>query len=272
MLWIMAMADHGDFDRAEHQAARLTDPKARASAWAAVTEGAVAAAELDRAERALSRVADPALEWRPRLDLIRAALAAGLPERARAVARKADDLRDRAAAVLLVARDTRDGDLLDEAEQLVEAFTDPIDTMSGLLRMIAVTADWGDRARTRDLIGRLAAVAPPAEEDLKAGFRLVAGQARRVVRLCSTRIRSLTEVAEETSGAGTFIGERRYETAISVVPARYFGPPTKDLSPEEALLKELTEDDWAHVVEDLVDRCPEAYPAIIAELDALAAD
>ncbi|MDQ7805410.1 hypothetical protein Q5425_16810 [Amycolatopsis sp. A133] len=42
------------------------------------------------------------------------------------------------------------------------------------------------------------------------------------------------------------------------------------MSPERALAKQLVEHDWAYVVEDLVDRCPEAYPAIIAELDVLA--
>ncbi|MET8851481.1 hypothetical protein [Amycolatopsis sp. NPDC004625] len=271
VLWIRTMADHGDFGRAESQAALLTDSPARASAWAAIAEGAVAAGELDRAERALTRVADPALEWRPRLDLIRAALAAKLPERARAIARQPADLRDRAGALLLVARDTRDGDLLDEAGQLVEAFADPLDVMRGLLGMIAVTAGWGDRVRTRDLIGRLAAVAPPPEEDLKAEARLLAGQARRVLKLCSTRIRSLTEVSQETSGTGAFLGERRYDTATSAVPTPFFGPRTHGLPPGEALLKQLTEGDWAYVVEELTDRCPEAYPAIVAELDALTA-
>ncbi|WP_103353461.1 hypothetical protein [Amycolatopsis sp. CA-128772] len=272
VLWIRTMADHGDFDRAERQAARLQDPTARASAWAVITEGAVAAGELDRAESALSRVADPAFEWRPRLDLIRAALAAGLPERARAVALKAHHPRDRAAAVLRVARETRDTDLLDEAGQLVAAFADPLDTMSGLLRMIAVTAGWGDRARTRNLIGRLEAVPQPVEEDLGPESGPVVKKARRVLELFSTRVRSLTEVGHEASGAGTLLGERRHNTATFEAPARYFGRRTRGLSPEEALLKELTEDDWAYVVEDLVDRCPEAYPAIVAELDALTAD
>ncbi|MDQ7805409.1 hypothetical protein Q5425_16805 [Amycolatopsis sp. A133] len=155
VLWIRTMADHEDFDRAERQAALLTDPTARASAWAAITEGAVAAGELDRAERTLARVADPALEWRPRLDVLRALLAAGLPERARAVARNAADPPDRVNAVLLVAKQTRDGDLLDEAGRLAEAQPDPVEAMNGLLEVVAVAADRGDRDRTTALIDRL---------------------------------------------------------------------------------------------------------------------
>ncbi|WP_103335828.1 hypothetical protein [Amycolatopsis sp. CA-126428] len=271
VLWIMAMADHGDFDRAEHQTARMTDSRARAAAWAAITEGAVAAGELDRAEQALSRIADPALQLRPRLDVIRAALSAGLPERARAVARNAEDPRDRASAVLLVAQETRDGELLSEAGRLVGALAEADETMNGLLGMVAVTAGWGDRARTLALLGRLRGVAQAIEKDLDGDSKLLAGQVERVLKLCSTRIRSLTQVSRDASTWTSITEDRRYETATFVVPGRFPMIDTQGLSPVQALAKQLTEDDWAYVAEKLVDRCPDAYPAIIAELDKLVA-
>jgi hypothetical protein len=168
-----------------------------------------------------------------------------------------------------VARETRDTNLLEEAGQLVEALADPLETMSGLLGMVAVTAGWGDRARTHDLLGRLEVVARAIEENLGGESKPVAGKVRQVLKLCSTRIRSLTEVSQSASDTGTILRDLRYDTPSSGLPGRFHGPRTHGLPPEQALLKELTEGDWAYVVEDLVDRCPDAYPAIIAELDAL---
>jgi hypothetical protein len=271
VLWVRTLADHGDFARAESQAFLLTDHTARAAAWAAITEGAVAAGRLDRAERALASVADPALEWRPRLDVIRAALAAGRPDRATAVARKADARRDRVSAILLVARETRDGDLLDEAGRLVETLPEPPEVMSGLLEMVEVTAGWGDRARTLELIDRLRPLAQAISEDGDDSAPATR-RAERVLELCSTRIRSLTEVGKEASTLAASVTDSPSRRATAVVPRQFPEIDTRGLSADETLVRRLAERDWAYVVEDLVDRCPEAYPAIIAELDLLALD
>ncbi|WP_206784722.1 hypothetical protein [Amycolatopsis sp. MtRt-6] len=270
VLWVRTMADHEDFDRAERQAALLTDATARASAWAAITEGAVTAGDLDRAERALSRIADPGLEWRPRQDVIRALLAAGLPDRARAVARNADDPRERAHAVLLVAKLTHDGALLDEAQRLAEAQFAPLEAMTYLEELIAVVADWGDRDRTIALIDRLRPLAQAISEDPDDASAPGATEVQRVLKLCSGRIRSLTDVGQHVSTWGTIMRHWARTTATSAVPGRFPMPDTRGLSPARAVAKQLAEHDWAYVVEDLVDICPDAYPAIIAELDKLA--
>lgn len=271
VLWVRTMADHEDFDRAERQAALLTDATAQASAWAAITEGAVAAGDINRAERALSRIADPTLEWRPRQDVIRALLAADLPERARAVARNADDPRNRASAVLLVAKQTRDGALLDEARRLAEAQPDPVEAMNDLERVIAVAADWGDRGRTIALLDRLRTLAQtlgrgPADSSPSAVRRV-----EQVLELCSGRIRSLTGLGLEIPSSSARADDQTRKTATSAVPGVFPTTDTQGLPPEQAVAKRLVEHDWAYVVEQLVDLCPDAYPAIIAELDKLAA-
>jgi hypothetical protein len=81
----------------------------------------------------------------------------------------------------------------------------------------------------------------------------------------------LTQVSRDASACTSITKDWRYETAAFAVPGRFPMTDTQGLSPVQALAKQLTEDDWAYVVEKLVDRCPDAYPAIIAELDKLVA-
>ncbi|MET8853404.1 hypothetical protein [Amycolatopsis sp. NPDC004625] len=269
VLWIRTMADREDFDRAEALAAQLTDQMARSSAWAAITEGALAANQLDRAERALSSVTDPALQRRPRLDVLRAALAAGQPALAKSIATNADDRLDRASALLLVARDTRDGDLFDEVGDLVDVLDEPLDTMSGLLGMVEVAAGWGDRDRTAATLHHLLPLAQAIRENLADESRSMS-RVDNVLKLCAARIRSLTEVGEEASRLRKSAVDYDRKTATSAVPGRFPMTSTAGLSPDAALARQLVEHDWAYVVEELLERDPDAYSAIIAELDVLA--
>lgn len=271
VMWIRTMADFEDFDRAEAHARLLVDCTARSAAWAAIAEGAVAAQSLDRAENALAAIDDASLRRRPRLDLIRAALAAREPAAARVIAKKTEDIEDRATALLLVARDTRNADVLDEVDQLIESSPEPDKQMNMLLEMVEVTAALGDRARTRGLLDRLGPIAKvviDADRDDRGLHRRWAGD---VMDLCAARMRTMTEVIEAVLATRRFDLARPTDRLMSMVPTRFPMTTTKGLTQDRALAQQLVEHDWGYVVAELVELCPAAYPAIVAEVDRLAA-
>jgi hypothetical protein len=84
-------------------------------------------------------------------------------------------------------------------------------------------------------------------------------------------IRSLTEISKEASRLRKPAVDDDRKTATSAVPGRFPMTNTSALPHDSASARQLVEHDWAYVVEELVERHPDAYSAIIAELDMLAA-
>jgi hypothetical protein len=71
-------------------------------------------------------------------------------------------------------------------------------------------------------------------------------------------------------GARNFYDDHHSNFLNKVLPVRTTGFDTRHLSPDDALSAQLTREDWYYVAEQVVERDPEAYGAITAELDAIA--
>ncbi|KAA5837198.1 hypothetical protein F1721_05190 [Saccharopolyspora hirsuta] len=270
LLWIKTVADFQDFDRAEALARSLQDSSARSAAWAVIAEGALAAEDLNRAETALAAVDQAPLQRRARLDLIRGVLSAGNIGRAVAIARKADVLTHRAAALTLIAQETRDNDLLDEVEQIIESIPAGMDRMKILLTLVESTAKLHLRKRTMRLIGHLRKAAQAvidSPDDSQSDTR----KAQKVAKLCSTRPRTLTEIAETASYLQNdhFFWSNQ-DILGKIVPAQQFSIKGINPSKNKNLTYQLSQNDWHYVVEELTEAHPDAYHAITFELDQLA--
>jgi hypothetical protein len=270
VLWIRTMADCRDFDRAEEYARSLSDREARSAAWAVIVEGALAAESLDRAEQALASIEEPIFQDRVRLDLVHARAASGAVAEAIALARQAHDLVHQGEALVCVARETDDGELLDEAERLAVMAGASGEQLYILLMVLEVAATWRDRVRVvhaMDVLQTIAQKVVGRPDDVEFPDRTVA---RRAIELCSTRPRTLTELVMRVRGARNFYDDHHSNFLNKVLPVRTTGFDTRHLSPDDALSAQLTREDWYYVAEQVVERDPEAYGAITAELDAIA--
>ncbi len=213
--WIRTVTDVRDFDRAERLANSFADPTARAAAWATIAEGALAAAELDLAERALLLISEVDLQRRPRTDLIGARLSTGKPGRAVELARSAPDALDRVSALVMVARSTRNSDLLAEAERVIDQLKPGEDQVNMMLVLIEATATLQLRDRVASQLGHLRRIA----QDACDGSRLA--DTDLVAAYAKARMRTMTEVAERAlrlHGGPVFT----HDPLAAVVPAASF--------------------------------------------------
>lgn len=270
VLWIRTMAYAGDFDRAERHTRDLLDPSARSTAWAVIAEGAVTAGLLDRAEQALSCINDPTFQPQPLMDLVHALAVAGEAHRAIGIARGAAKPVIRAEALALIARETHRSDLLDEVEHLVGTFSSLGDQMRVLLVVVEAAACERDRTRAMRAIGLVRSVAQAIVDAPDQYDYPEKSVAATVIRLYSARIRTLAKVAAAARYAqhGYMIGSS--DVVDEVLPVRTTAFNTQDLTPDQALAAQLSTEDWYHVVDQLVERCPETYLAITTELDTIA--
>jgi tetratricopeptide (TPR) repeat protein len=268
LLWVRAMGDAKDFDRAQRLAASFHDETASSAAWALIAEAALAAGELKRAEAALATVNDVAHQRRPRLELIRSLLASDLNAHAENIAHTAPDPVHRVHGLLLIVQHTGEARLLDDAEQTALCLDDPAERMRTLLAIIETAAQLHLRTRTAALLETLRPLAQTLTESDE--HNTSAMQARDVFKLCTSPVRTLTEVAEAAAirklePISLFRGHDDLLSDLVPAPKNETRAPRRNAS----LAQRLSLMDWCYVVNELVATCPETYSAITAELDAL---
>ncbi|WP_338596700.1 hypothetical protein [Saccharopolyspora sp. SCSIO 74807] len=270
LLWIRAMGDADDLDRAERWAASFHDDQARSAAWALIAEAALAAGQLKRADQALTEVADPALQRRARLDVIRGLVIHGQSTRAVTLARGAADPAHRVRAILVIAEHGPDSNLLDEAADSAELVDDPDERMRALLAIIETSARLYLRDRTSRLLARLRTWAEEIAESEQG--RQDPMRTRDILRVCRLPMRTLTEIAEAAAllkhkPASLF--QAHQDLLLTLVPADRSRFDTTAPPRNADLAVRLCRQDWCYAVDELLTRFPEAYSAITAELDAL---
>ncbi len=271
--WVQAMVDFGDLDHAERAAAGFADATARSAAWAVIVEGAVRRGALDLAERALAAVEDEALRRCPRLDLIRGRLAEGDHARAADLAGAAPDPEHAADALAVVAADSRLPEHLALARRAVDAVPEPHVQRRILLDLLEAAASSGRRTAVEDLVGDLDRVTQEGLTRLETPS--LRRGAARFLGLRRFSLRSLREIVETIDSHRRVSMSPTVSLNVSkrVVPVE---PParrtdTAGLPADQVLAVELVERDWHYVLDDLLDRHPEIYPVILAEVDKLSA-
>ncbi|RKT87240.1 hypothetical protein SAMN05421805_102347 [Saccharopolyspora antimicrobica] len=268
LLWIRAMADAEDFERAERFAASFQDETASSAAWALISEAALAVGELERAEAALAAVHDVAHQRRARLELVSSLIAHDQSAHAENVALAAPDLVHRARCLLLIVQRTGEARLLDDAEQAALGINDPASRMRTLLAVIETSARLHLRTRTIALLETLRPLAQTLSESTDE--KLSTMRARDAYKLCTSPVRTLTEVAElaaaqELDPTNLFLPKSDFISSLIPAPRSEAGDRRKETS----LARRLTRTDWCYVIDELIATCPETYPAITAEIDRL---
>lgn len=262
--WLRVMTDFNEFERAERLAFAFPGDEVRSAGLATLTEGLVAAGEVEWAERTLDAITDPNRQRRPRLELVRALLASHDDERAVALARAAAAPDHRAATLGIIATMTRSPALLDEIAMIAQETEDPDTRLKIFLRALAVAADLGDRSRATGFWRRAMDTIPndtakPSHQNrgylsLPAGF--------------PTRVRTLTEISE------VITRYYRLKFEDDLLPVDVAGPSSlwfrgKDLPKRVRLARELATHNWFDVIEDLMEVEPTAFWALVSELDRL---
>ena len=156
----------------------------------------------------------------------------------------------------MVAQTTRNHDLLTEAEQMIAQVGPSVQRVDMMLGLIEATAT----LRLRD---RVTAQREHLRRIVQNSFDSQDPATSVVTRFVTARIRTMTEVAEHAA----VLRDRplvTHDPIAAVVPAPF---PSRHDRPLEDRLGSL---DWTYTVEELVTLCPEAYPAILGELDAIA--
>jgi hypothetical protein len=148
----------------------------------------------DRVHRfraAFDHITNPALQQRPRLEMVRVLLASGEQHEAVKLARTADVIRHRAAALDFIAGATRDRAVLGEVIALATDTTE-LDEQATILRAaLQTTGDLGDRAAAELLLRRVHLVQSQLSAEAKR-----TGDHAKTVHL-PQHLRTLTEVAEK---------------------------------------------------------------------------
>ncbi|UQS26629.1 hypothetical protein L1857_29405 [Amycolatopsis thermalba] len=163
--WVRTVADMGDFERAEKLVRSFQDGAARSAGWALIAEAALVNDDLELAEHALGLVEYSSMQRRARLDLIRAHLAAGVVTHATVLARRADDLSQRIDALLVVAREGRSSELIEEIVREIASLGQPARRMKQMARLLGVTAELRDRERVRALSEEIRCIAAAVVAD-----------------------------------------------------------------------------------------------------------
>ena len=296
--WIQTMADFRDFDRAERAARSLRDQAARSAAWAAIAEAAVVADDLDRAENAIGRVEQAAAQRRPREEFVRTATARGEHDRAESVALGIANPLHRVHVLLIVVRSTGRSDLFDQVREVVETLPDPKDRFDGSMSLLRTAVGLADRARAASLLdvvhhlvetsGDVDIRRPriPELTDLERSLESAGldpasfdtnDMRRRRRRLSGsifkaqmpTRLRTLVELAKCLDRMSVLDGFDIDDDVLSTPSAIDPFAPVGTVHRGD-LARELASQDWRHHVEELVALRPDAYSAIVEELDALA--
>lgn len=140
--------------------------------------------------------------------------------------------------------------------------------MRALLAITETAAELHLRGRTVALLETLRPIAQAITESEENNTATM--QARDVLTLCTSPVRTLTEVAETAAvrKLDPLSGLRWHnDFLVKLVPAprNENGTRMKDAS----LAQRLTLMEWHYVVDELVARSPEAYAAITTELDEL---
>ncbi|WP_157529573.1 hypothetical protein [Nocardia sp. NRRL S-836] len=260
--WIDVMADFRDFDRAEAEVRPLQDAEIRSAAWERLAETIATTGDARRFEAALAQVTRPSQQRRPRMEMIRMLLAGGEEGEAVRLARAAEVISQRAAALDFIAEANRDRALLDEVIALAAKSTN-LDEQATILRSaLRTAADLGDRTTADLLLDRLRTV----QDQMSAEARRAGDHARTVY--LPRRLNTLTELAERLA--------RGYDPDLwdAEAPMVRFGAPplfagSSGLPFRARLAKAFTIGSWLDVVDRAVDEDPDVYAAITDELDRL---
>ncbi|GAA0259148.1 hypothetical protein GCM10010492_70170 [Saccharothrix mutabilis subsp. mutabilis] len=259
--WIDVMVDFGDVDRAEPLVRSLQDAEIRAAAWERVAEGIASTGDLHRFADALNQITRPALQRRPRLEMIRVLLARGDDDQAVGLARSATVTMHRAAALTFIAERTGSKNLLDEAIGLATDTDDIGNQAMILLPALRAAANMADLTTTEHLLQRLNTIGKQLSDQPKpAALHAV------TVPYLPDRVRTLTEIAERVE---RFFDPERSNEQTPIV--RTGAPPlwagSSPLPFRRQLARALTIGNWLDIVDRVVKVEPNAYPAVIAELD-----
>ncbi|GAB2958650.1 hypothetical protein GCM10027184_02000 [Saccharothrix stipae] len=265
VLWIRTMVDVGDVERAERLAGSLGDETARSASWAAIAEGTAGRGMLDVAAHALERVSVPALQRRARLELIRRLAVVGDVDQATSIARAAAHDAHRAVALGLVAQAFRENALLDDAACIAASLTDPLERLDTVLHLLMFAARLADDERATALTAQAHAVAQAIEDS--TDDRTSTLGARQVARLLPARVRTATELEEALEQITPRTAGLSDDDIANVVPVRDMFRSHLVPVPERTLAWRLTTEDWRYHVEEVVGLRPDAYAAVVAELD-----
>ncbi|ONI92320.1 hypothetical protein ALI22I_04465 [Saccharothrix sp. ALI-22-I] len=261
--WVQVMADFAEFDRAERLVRSFSTEEVRSAGSSIITEGLAVNGAIDRAEQTLHTIADPRLQRRPRLELIRILLAQAQDNRATQLARTAETSNDRAAALTFIATTARKADLLDEVVGVADNIAELEARIKILLSALRAAADLGDRPRVTALWHHIRTV--------------VGHTGRRPVRIDGSRrlfmplpdpLRTLTEIAESVDR------EPRFPNYDNTPAGPVAGPGAlwlqeNSLPEHKKLAHNLATHDWFDLVDELVEVEPDAFRAILLELDRL---
>ncbi|MBM7776534.1 hypothetical protein JOD54_006738 [Actinokineospora baliensis] len=260
--WIGIMADFGDLDRAEPVAHSLRDSEIRAAAWERLAEAIATTGNLHRFESALTEITRPSRQRRPRMEMIRVLLARGDEDDALRLARSASVTTQQATALDFIARVTRRRELLDEVIALATS-PDLAEQRFILLHALRTAAEFGDRTAADLLFRRLHTI----HDQLKSIAKQTDGHAGYLP--LPKHMRTLTELAEMIESS--LKPEVKDETA----PILWGGAPPLFSGSEynvpfrTRLAQALAIGSWLDVVDRVVDEDPDAYAAIVTELDRL---
>ncbi|MGM1061963.1 hypothetical protein [Saccharothrix sp. Mg75] len=284
VLWIKTAVDVGDVARAIRHTAALEDETARSAAWTAIAEGAMAVDSLNSAIHALELIEVPWMQRRVRLDLIRKLTSTGDPGQAESIARTTPDEVHRVQALALAAVVLRKPELLDEAVELAVYPPGNDEDLATWLNLLEYAAELGDTRRVNDLAKRIRDAAQALTEEVEATetrtssiasitHSLLSGRIRKITKLIdllSGRIRTMTELIDEIRSVRAFFLRTPEPAYTSIIP-EIDGLRLQLIPMEDRTLSwELTVQDWRYHVEELVELRPDAYSAIVEELDALA--
>jgi hypothetical protein len=261
--WVGVLVDCGEFDRAEQVVRSFPTDDIRSAGLATIAEGLLAAGAVNRAEQTVHAITDPRRQRRPRLELLRVLLARGQDARALDLARSAAILEHRAAALTFLAGTTRRPDLLDEVLDIAQSATDVGARVAILLPAVQAAANLGDRTRTTALWQQLRTARTLTEQQSeKANASL--GFLDRI----PDRLRTLTEIFELVDQRARFSWGEDPPKPFVVGPSMLWFQHS-DRPKHLQLAQHLAMHHWFDVVDNLVEVEPDAFGAIVSELDRL---
>ncbi|AOS62193.1 hypothetical protein [Actinoalloteichus hymeniacidonis] len=257
--WVGLLIDFAEFDRAEKLILSFSVGEVRSAGMAALAEGLIIAGELARAEEFLELIVDPRLQQRPRRELVRVLLAQGEDGRSVRIARNAVEAMHRAQLIISIAGSIREPSLLDEAIDIADGIEVRKSCLTVLVSALKVAAQLGDRTRTAALLKRVRGYATRTDQQPNEDLDYF------LFRGLPERLRTLTEIVD--------IIERRSRDLVSTsftdsYPAALLRKD-KGISQSVVVARELVTSHWYENVGDLVSFEPEAFHAILSELDRI---
>jgi hypothetical protein len=126
------------------------------------------------------------------------------------------------------------------------------------------------RERTTRLLRLLRPVAQAALDGSGGDSHPNAAVADDAIRMCSRRVRTLTEVAGAASRAQRWYFTTDRDVLSAILSARTDAFNTGDVPPDKALAVQLSGEDWYQLVDQLVEQYPDTHTTITTELDAIA--